>query len=81
MFEFFTESNRWKHLLYCYILALLTLNPTYAIYVAAVAGGCLEFKDYQHGCTWDWIDFLFSVLGGVLAAITQIIFKLIFKID
>lgn len=61
-----TESNRLKHFKWaipigfvCTILAVL---------------GCatgMEFKDKQWGGKWDWLDWLATMLGGLVGQILQ----------
>lgn len=38
------------------------------------AAGGMEFKDTQYGDEWDWKDFWFTILGGFIGQIIQIIF-------
>ena len=62
-----TESNRLKHLLYAIPIGLsLTL-----LCVIGLASG-LEFKDFQYGNKWDWLDWLATVIGGIIGQIIQI---------
>ena len=60
------KSNRQKHFLYAipigFILTILC--------VIGIASG-LEFKDTQYGEKWDWIDWLATVLGGVVGQALQ----------
>lgn len=58
---YFLESNRWKHFLYAIPIGLL-LTILCAI---GVAGG-MEFKDKEYRNKWDWLDFGFTVLGGLI---------------
>ena len=68
-----TESNRQKHFLYAipigFILTILC--------VIGIASG-LEFKDTQYGGKWDWLDWLATILGGIVGQVVQIF--LIFEI-
>ena len=63
-----TESNRIKHLLYAipigFILTILA--------VIGCAFG-MEFKDRQHGGSFDWLDIAATILGGLVGQIIQII--------
>lgn len=63
-----TESNRIKHLLYAipigFILTILA--------VIGCAFG-MEFKDRQHGGSFDWIDIAATILGGLIGQIIQLI--------
>lgn len=62
-------SNRYKHLIGGFIVGLLALSPYAAIYTAAVAASCLELKDKLHGCLWDWLDWILTLIGGATAAL------------
>ena len=61
------KSNRQKHFLYAipigFILTILC--------VIGIASG-LEFKDKQYGGKWDWLDWLATILGGVVGQVLQI---------
>ena len=63
-----TESNRIKHLLYAipigFILTILA--------VIGCAFG-MEFKDKQHGGSFDWFDIAATILGGLIGQIIQLI--------
>lgn len=69
IFSFFAASNRYKHLIGGFIVATLAGSFYAAIYAAAVAASCLELKDRLYGNSWDWIDWLSTLLGGIVAAI------------
>lgn len=64
----FKESNRNKHFLYAIPIGLV-LTILCAIGVAAG----MEFKDKMYGNKWDWKDFGFTVLGGLVGQILQIL--------
>lgn len=66
--EDFKESNRNKHFLYAIPIGLV-LTILCAIGVAAG----MEFKDKMYGNKWDWKDFGFTVLGGFVGQILQIL--------
>ena len=58
--EWFKQSNRWKHLLYGFLVSIVAgLNFT----LGCAAG--MEFKDRLHGGKWDWIDFGLTIAGGL----------------
>ena len=61
------KSNRQKHFLYAipigFILTILC--------VIGIASS-LEFKDKQYGGKWDWLDWLATILGGVVGQVLQI---------
>jgi len=66
------ESNRIKHFLYAIPIGLVfTILCT-----LGVAGG-MEFKDKQYGNKWDWLDFIATILGGLIGQIIQIIIILL----
>jgi len=67
-----TESNRMKHFLYAIPIGLILT----ILCVIGVAGG-LEFKDKQYGNKWDWLDFIATILGGLVGQIIQIIIILL----
>ena len=60
------KSNRQKHFLYAipigFILTILC--------VIGIASG-LEFKDTQYGEKWDWLDWLATILGGIVGQALQ----------
>ena len=60
------KSNRQKHFLYAipigFILTILC--------VIGRASG-LEFKDTQYGEKWDWLDWLATILGGIVGQALQ----------
>ena len=61
------RSNRNKHLLYAIpIGVVLTI-----LCVIGLASG-LEFKDKLYGNKWDWLDWLATILGGLIGQIIQI---------
>ena len=61
------RSNRNKHFLYAIpIGVVLTI-----LCVIGLASG-LEFKDKLYGNKWDWLDWLATILGGLIGQIIQI---------
>ena len=60
LINWFKQSNRWKHLLYGFLVALIA---GFAFTIGCAAG--MEFKDKQAGGKWDWIDFGLTVAGGL----------------
>lgn len=66
--SWFTESNRWKHFVYAipvgYIFTILC--------VLGLATG-MEFKDKLWGGKYDWIDWLATMLGGLIGQALQIL--------
>ena len=63
-----TESNRLKHFLYAipigFVLTILC--------VIGVASG-MEFKDKCWGGKWDWLDWVATVLGGLIGQGLQVL--------
>lgn len=67
------ESNRMKHFVYaipCAIIAGIT-------FVVGLAIG-MEFKDYEYGNKFDWLDIAATILGGIIGQIIQILILWIF---
>ena len=61
------RSNRSKHFLYAIPIGIvLTI-----LCVIGLASG-LEFKDKLYGNKWDWLDWLATILGGLIGQIIQI---------
>ena len=58
--EWFKQSNRWKHLLYGFLVSIIA---GFAFTIGCAAG--MEFKDRLYGGKWDWIDFGLTVAGGL----------------
>lgn len=67
--SFLKESGHGLHIAGGLAVGLLALSPFAALYAAAVAASCLEFKDRQHGGLWDWADWLCTFAGGAAAAL------------
>ena len=67
-----TESNREKHLLYAIPIGL--------VFTILAVIGCafgMEFKDWQHGGKFDWLDIAATLIGGIIGQIIQIIIILL----
>lgn len=62
LLRWFLESNRWKHFLYA--IPAGAINYWFAIGLALG----MEFKDAQHGGTFDWVDATCTVVGGFVGA-------------
>lgn len=62
------ESNRMKHLLYAIPIALVFT----ILCVLGVASG-MEFKDWEHGGEWDWLDWLATMIGGIIGQSLQLV--------
>lgn len=63
------ESNRLKHFI-CAIPCALLLT---ILFVTGLASG-MEFKDKQYGNKWDWLDWLATILGGLIGQSLQALF-------
>lgn len=63
------ESNRYKHLLYAIPIGLVFT----ILCVLGVASG-MEFKDRQHGGKWDWLDWVATMIGGIIGQLIQTLF-------
>lgn len=73
MIEFLKQSNRPKHLIGGFIVGLLSLNWWCAIYATIVAASCLKLKDKLYGNKWDWIDFVMTIVGGMIPTLIYIL--------
>lgn len=66
--SWFTESNRQKHFVYAipvgYVFTILC--------VLGLATG-MEFKDKLWGGKYDWIDWIATMLGGLIGQALQIL--------
>lgn len=69
IFQFLKTSNHYKHLIGGFIVGLGAASPYAVAYSAIVAATCLELKDYLYGNKFDLTDWLFTVVGGAIAAI------------
>ena len=56
-----TESNRQKRFLYAIPCAFLLT----VLFVGGLACG-MEFKDRAYGGKWDWLDWLATMIGGII---------------
>lgn len=75
IFAWINTSNRCKILL-CAIPIGIIFNLCGAI--GAVSG--MEFTRKRHGNDWDWLDWFYGVVGGLIGQIIQIILLcIIFK--
>ena len=67
MMALFEDKTRWQHFGWAIpIGAVLT-----SLCVLGVASG-MEFKDRQWGGRWDWLDWLCTMLGGLVGQVVQI---------
>lgn len=66
MCKWICKSNRPKHFVGGAILGLI-----FTIFCSLGAAGGMEFKDKQWGGSWDWLDFLATILGGLVGQAAQ----------
>lgn len=66
---FLKQSNRYKHLIGGLLVGIVALNPWTAIYSSLIAASCLELKDKLKGCYWDWVDWLMTIIDGLISTI------------
>lgn len=66
--NWFIKSNRNKHFWYGMILGFFL-----TLIAPITAGFVMEYKDKQWGGKFDWIDVLFTVTGGFIGQVLQII--------
>lgn len=66
--EWFKQSNRWKHLLYGFLVSIIA---GFAFTLGCAAG--MEFKDRAWGGKWDWIDFGLTVAGAWFGLMLRIV--------
>ena len=64
----FTTSNRYKHFLFAIPIGLVFT----ILCVLGVASG-MEFKDKLYGNNWDWLDWLYTMLGGIIGQAIQLL--------
>ena len=69
MFKWLKESNRLKHLIYAIPIGFIFS----IIRVIGVASG-LEYKDYLYGNKWDWLDWIATLIGGLVGQVLQLLF-------
>lgn len=61
------ESNRVKHLLFAIPVGMIFT----ILCVLGVASG-MEFKDKMYSNNWDWLDWLATMIGGLIGQLIQI---------
>jgi hypothetical protein len=66
--SWFLESNRYKH----FLLAIPISFIFTILCVLGVASG-MEFKDKQWGGSFDWLDWISTILGGIVGQVFQLI--------
>lgn len=68
MGNWFTASNRWKH-----FLLAVPLGMAFTLLCVLGCASGMEFKDRQWGGRWDWLDWLATMLGGLVGQSLQIV--------
>ena len=68
MCNWFTASNRWKH-----FLLAVPLGMAFTLLCVLGCASGMEFKDKQWGGRWDWLDWLATMLGGLVGQALQIV--------
>ena len=66
IFNWLSESNRFKHLIGGVIIGLFAYDEYCAAYVGIGVAGAMEFKDWQWGGKPDWVDFALTVAGTAI---------------
>lgn len=71
--EWFSTSNRWKHIAGGAIIGLGANSVYCAAYAGIGVAAALELKDKLWGSKWDWIDFGLTVTGGIAGHLIRIL--------
>ena len=66
--KLFTDITRWRHFGYAIPIGLV-----FTILCVLGVASALEFKDKQWGGRWDWLDWLATMLGGLIGQAVQIL--------
>lgn len=66
--KWLNESNRLKHLVYAIPIGLVFT----ILGVVGIATG-LEFKDKEYGNKYDWLDWIATMIGGIIGQIIQVL--------
>ena len=67
IFAWLKQSNRLRHLAGGYAIGVCSDSAYCGMYAGVIAASSLEFKDKSWGGEWDWIDWVCTVLGGIIA--------------
>ena len=73
VFEWFSLSNRWKHLVGGVIVGIGADTTYCAAYTSLIVASALEYKDKAHGGKWDWIDFGLTIAGVIVGHLIRIL--------
>jgi hypothetical protein len=63
----FTDPTRWKH-----FLLAIPIGLVFTILCVLGTASGMEFKARQWGGSWDWLDWLCTMLGGLVGQAVQI---------
>lgn len=66
------ESNRPKHFFYG-----MCVGVVFTILCVLGVASRMEFKDKEYGKQWDWLDWMATMLGGMVGQLIQIIIILL----
>ena len=69
--EFFSKSNRYKHLCGGVVVGLIIISGFDAILGTTAVAMALEYKDKAYGGKWDWINIACTCIGGVIGSIVR----------
>lgn len=75
LIKWLKDSDRYKHLIGGVLIGFVPCHWCDGVYASAVAGLCLEFKDKEHGGSWDWIDTAMTIAGGAIGATLRLLTK------
>ena len=64
----FLESNRWKHFTYA-----ITIGLVFSILCVLGVSSGMEYKDYAYKNKWDWVDWTYTMLGGLIGQLLQLL--------
>lgn len=67
--KWLSESNRTQHLKYAIPVAMIFT----ILCVLGLATG-LEYKDRLYGNKFDWLDWIATMIGGIIGQLIQLIF-------
>ena len=62
------ESNRAKHLIYA-----IPIGTIFSILCVLGVSSGMEYKDYAYKTKWDWIDWTYTMLGGLIVQLLQLL--------
>lgn len=71
IWNYIISSNRYKHIIGGALVAI-PFSVLSGLYCSIIAGVCLEYKDKAYGNKFDWIDLLFTILGGAITTIVKL---------